>query len=1007
MGPDGSGATIDLRGGRPHRPLHLRSSGGGARNFARCAAAARHTGGIVHDRLAASDFVGRRAELATFDRAITDARNGLPSVVLVGGDAGIGKTTTVHEGAVQAGVDVYLGRSSHIGGNAIPLAPLADLLRQVRRSKPDLLAEAPELAVLHHWFAPGANRELIGSPHGGLFAAVLELITQLAVDAVIVGFEDLHWADTATWDLFEYLARNLIDEQVVLVGTYRANEVAGHSGQRGRLAELSRLPATHRVHLDGLDREDVAQRVAALLGEPAPSALVDQVMARGRGNPFFTSELVAAHLSGETIPIVLSDLISTEIADLDTGTRLVLGAVATIGREASHELLAAVVDLPDRDLEAAVRTAVAARMLVVDNEAYRFRHPLLGEVVYADLLPPQRTRLHRSIAATLQQQSADVLRRADHAGEVAVHLDRAGDSEGAFSALLAAADAAETVAPGAAFGHLERAFELWDSVGDRSATVDRGHRLWQAADIATSTVGNERAVQLARAAFAIGTPPLGAAWAHERLGRYLWATGRLQESRAEFAQAAALLDDETGTAAAAVYAGLGQAELMAGDYAAAEAWCAKVFDLVGASGEHPSAWSMAQRVLGIVRSSQGDPGGAVDLCRASVATAASAQGRALAMVYLCVALNDAGDYQAALDTSLDAVAEGQVTGLDRGFGCYFDSLAAEALTRLGRWNEVAPVIERQPLADTLPVGLLRLARATAMLAARRGETDVALGQLAAAEALPIDGWHQTVRDATMADVHLALGNWNEAARAAEQGRAATDTTSVLWSARFAMFGVVAEVERTLDQRARREAVDVDATIARLQKRIDATRSFAERAPGGPQRDTTAHLAHAAASLTRLDVSDAVAWTKAVACWSDLGDRWATAVALVREAEAEAVAGAADRAASSLRRAHALASELAAGPLLAEIDAISRRTRVSITAPTRVVLDESSAERLGLTPREMEVLVLVATGRTNRQIGAELFVSDKTASVHVSNILRKLGVNSRVDAAAVAQRLGIA
>jgi DNA-binding NarL/FixJ family response regulator len=133
----------------------------------------------------------------------------------------------------------------------------------------------------------------------------------------------------------------------------------------------------------------------------------------------------------------------------------------------------------------------------------------------------------------------------------------------------------------------------------------------------------------------------------------------------------------------------------------------------------------------------------------------------------------------------------------------------------------------------------------------------------------------------------------------------------------------------------------------------------------------------------------------------------TATALVREAEAAALAGSADRAGTSLRQARSIASELGAAPLLVEIDAVSRRTRISIEAPARVILDESSAQSLGLTPREAEVLALVAAGRTNRQIGDELFVSDKTASVHVSNILRKLGVNSRVDAAAVAQRLGIA
>ena len=133
----------------------------------------------------------------------------------------------------------------------------------------------------------------------------------------------------------------------------------------------------------------------------------------------------------------------------------------------------------------------------------------------------------------------------------------------------------------------------------------------------------------------------------------------------------------------------------------------------------------------------------------------------------------------------------------------------------------------------------------------------------------------------------------------------------------------------------------------------------------------------------------------------------TATALLREAEAAASAGSADRAASSLRHANFTASELGAASLLAEIDGVSRRTRISIEAPTRVTLDDNTAHNLGLTPREAEVLTLVAGGRTNRQIGNELFVSEKTASVHVSNILRKLGVNSRVDAAAVAQRIGMA
>ncbi len=228
------------------------------------------------------DFVGRSAELAVFERAIADAQRGLPSVVLVSGDAGIGKTTIVSESAARAGVALHLGRSTHIGGEIIPLAPLADLLRQLRRSRPELLSGTPALTVLHDWSAPrSATSAPDGATHGGLFVAVLELISHLAADAaVVVGFEDLHWADTVTWDLFDYVARNLIDERVVLVGTLRANEVAASPPQRGRLAELTRLPAAHRIHLEGLDRDEIAQRVAMLLGAPAPSGLVDQVASR-------------------------------------------------------------------------------------------------------------------------------------------------------------------------------------------------------------------------------------------------------------------------------------------------------------------------------------------------------------------------------------------------------------------------------------------------------------------------------------------------------------------------------------------------------------------------------------------------------------------------------------------------------------------------------------------------------------------------------------------------------
>jgi len=965
----------------------------------------------VPDRPLNPHFVGRSDELTLFERAFADARAGVPSVLLIGGDAGIGKSTLLAEACHRAGVSLYVGRCVPIGGDVIPLAPLADLLRQVRRTSPDLLAESERLAPLARWADPGQDpRASDDHGPGSLFAPILDVIGRLGADGVVaVGIEDLHWADANTWDLFEFLARNLLDTPVVLIGTYRATEVGAHPSQRRRLAELARLPAVHRIHLSGLNHDDVTARITALLGTTAPHDLVEEILARGQGNPFFTEELVAAHVAGEAIPAVLSDLISADIAGLDDETRQVVGAMAVAGRDTPHDLLRAVVDLGDEAIERAVRAAMDAQLVIVDAaiDAYRFRHALISEVVLADLLPSQRTRLHRRVAEALKQQSTAQLARADRAGELAFHLDRAGDHEAAFVALLAAADAAQTVAPGAAFAHLERAFELWDAAGDAAAGENRGHRLWQAAELGSATAGNQRAVEVAQAAFEFGPPPQGEAFGHERLGRYLWASGRVEESRAEFEKAAALLgDNDTSPDAAAVYAGIGQAELMAGNYERSAHWCQRVFELIDDPADDPLSWAMARRTLGLGRSHCGHPAEGVELCRDAHTSAPTAQARALAMIYLCAALLDDGRNQDAVNAALDEVAQGHLAGLDHSFGGYLDAQAAEGLLRLARWSEAEATLARHMSYDTLPVGVLRVARAAAMLAARRGDREAAGKLIADASAQPGDGFHQTFLHTAIADVHLALGNWAEAAEAAERGWESRPRAATLWSARYVMLSVAAAVEQTLDALARGDAVNVEEAISRLQQRIDEVEN--ETASNeDPAADTLAHLAHATASLTRLTSPDPGLWAAAVARWDAIGDRWWVAVATLRLSEAAASVGDPGRAAEALQSAYRMAIELGASGLAAEAEAISRRTRLSVKAPTRVAIDESSIERLGLTSREAEVLALVATGQTNRQIGEQLFVSEKTASVHVSNILRKLGVTSRVDAAAVAQRLGVA
>ena len=247
--------------------------------------------------------------------------------------------------------------------------------------------------------------------------------------------------------------------------------------------------------------------------------------------------------------------------------------------------------------------------------------------------------------------------------------------------------------------------------------------MWQAAELADATVGSDRAVELARAAWAMGPPRQGEAWGHERLGRYLWASGRLDESQSEFERAASLLTTDDGPEAACVFAGLGQAEFMAGRYESADELSRKAIDLTSTFDADPLAWVVARHVQGSVRNHLGEPDAGVELCRDAFLAAPTAHSRGFCAFLYGVVLLSAGRTQEAINIALDAVAEGHRAGLDRSLGASTDAVAAEGLIRLGRWNEAEAILERHSTDDAVPLGALRVARAGAMVAARRGERD--------------------------------------------------------------------------------------------------------------------------------------------------------------------------------------------------------------------------------------------------------------------------------------------
>jgi DNA-binding NarL/FixJ family response regulator len=950
--------------------------------------------------------VGRDDELAVFDRAVERARGGEPSTVLVSGDAGIGKSTLVAEAARRAGVELFAGRCVHVGGDAIPLAPVVDLIRQVQRR-----ADPTELAALAPLVDVATSRS--GRP-GDLLALALDLVGQLGARApVVVAVDDLHWGDPGTWDVFEHLVRNVVDERVVLVGTYRTDELTRDPALRRRVAELARLSGVERVALHGLDRSAVARQAAAVLGIPAPPALVDELLRRGEGNPFFTAELALAHRDGDAIPALLSDLLAADIAAVDPAGRHVLAALAAVGRDTDPELLNRVVDLDEATTEATVRALIDEHLVVVDpaTDCYRVRHPLIGEVAHAAALPTERRRLHRSIADALAADTGLALTATDAAGELAFHLDRAGDEAAAFAALSDAADAAEHVAPATCLAHLERLLELWDRHAGPEHERLLIPRLWQTADLAGARGRNEFAVTLARRAIAeseagrhcavAGDYEHGRAWGYERLGRMLWSLGRIEESAEVYARAASFAEDDSDAGAAAAYAGLSQASLMFRQFERAGHWSRKA--LAVAAADDANARSMALRIHGMLEIMAGRFDEGLALCEAAVAEPVTPHRRALAVAYQAMALLVAGRPSQAVDVALDGAAVAQRAGFETTFGAFLTGTAAHALVRLGRWDEAEVVLAGAEGIDPVPIGAAQICMTGALLAARRGDlaaADALLGQLPEES---VDLWSAIEVAAVTSAVHLAHRRWQDAMDVAERALTPAPGTDTRLVPQLTSAYVVAAVERALDARARQEPVDLDSTLRGLRQRLHHAAS-----------DTTAstpidasELAFAEATLTRLAEPDADAFARAADLAAAVGDRWLVACGRAQEADAAARAGEAARAVEALRAAYGIAVDLRARPLVEEIEAVARRTRISLEAPVVDVLDERDAVRLGLTSREAEVLALVAAGRTNREIGTELYVSEKTASVHVSNILRKLGVSSRVEAAAVAQRVGAA
>ena len=985
--------------------------------------------------MASPTLVGRVEELKLLEAARGRAADAGPAVVLVGGEAGVGKTRLVAELTARCaaeGTRVLAGGCVPVGDGALPYAPIVEALRALLT---DVGASAVRELVGPSWPELARLLPALGDPEAGpagqgaqarLFELLLGLVGRLSAQApLVLVVEDLHWADRSTRQLLAFLVRNLRRERVLLVVTYR-NDEPGQQRLGPYLAELDRGSRVERIELSRLDQVQTGAQLVGILGAAPASELVDAVFARSEGNPFFTEELLAAVRAGSNeLPATLRDLLRGRVQVLPDHARQVLAAVAVAGRRVPHRLLAATTGLGDRLLVEALRAAVASQLLVTvpGEDGYDVRHALLRELIDADLLPGERARLHAGLAQALTERpeltdSPPVVA----AAELAAHWDAAGELERTLPAAVEAGLAAERAhAFPEAQRHYERALELWARVplAAEVSPLDRITLLERAAEAANFLDEHPRAVELVREA--LGSVDLAADSAragllHEQLGRYLWMS--LDEAALSAYQEAVRLVPAEPPSAERARVLAGYAKVLYLQARDTEGWpvaeeALAVARSVGARREEGRALGL----VGVKVTGLGDLDGGLALLREARRIAeeqADVEGLAMACIMMTWGTFDAGRLEEGLAAALDgAEATGRLGS--PGERDFLEQLAALFEFLLGRWEEadrhLRAVLERDRLTGTKGVHTrwqrARLDIARGDLAAARRWLQEAEQKAATASRAQFDAQFAGPLAIARAELALWEGRDHDAFEASTEGLAAVPdqgADSILFA--LGLAAAANKAERASARRATEEAEaarrDGDRLLARLQALADAHTSFAM---------TAAVLAQCRAEHSRLQSHpDPAGWGATAAEWEALGQPYPVACARWREAEALlATRASRARAEQALGAAYAVAVRLGAVPLRRELELLAQRGRLRLEPPVQPVAEPetpSAAASLGLTRREAEVLALVAAGRTNRQIGQELFITPKTASIHVSRILAKLGVAGRGEAAAIAHRLGL-
>jgi len=979
-------------------------------------------------------FVGRVAELDRLESALAALPERGAATVMLGGDAGMGKSRLIEEFCARArsrGSLVAIGACTPAEGGGLPYGPVVGVLRDVARQLPaGDVAGVLGFAQRSLGLAAPIESDADAAPTSGLvktkmFEALLQSVEILAARAaVVLVFEDLQWADSASIEVIDFLTRNLHDNPVLLVATYRADEVERGGALRRLLAELGRHNRVSQLELPGLDRVEMARLLTDIVGGVPDWTLVDAVLTRSGGNPFFAEELAAAR-HAKALPTVLRNVVMMRIERLSTQASHVVGVAAAAGASVHYRLLSGAARIDADELDAAVAEAVEQKVLVADEDenSFRFRHALLREAAYDALLPGERARLHRAVAQALTEHPELGAAGPGYAVmELAEHWWAANDWPEALRASVTAANAAAAVlAMPEAYAYYERALSAGERLpidSDAWQGIDRIDLDMKAADAGYMSGETQRAVDLVRRALDAldaDTDPRRAAICYTMLGRNAWAIGDSQLALDALHQAAALLPaDAPSLELAGILAEEARSLMLMSHFDRGEAKAREAIAIARAVGARMEE-GHALNTLGCILGDRGDIDQGLALVRQSLAIAeelGNADQLYRAYNNLAHVLGTAG----RLEEAAGLVFEGDTTN-DKFMGIRLGAAgqnSAESLIRLGRLDEADDLLQR--IARGSGNCVFGPFAVRAMIAIRRGALDDATALLVTAEEMSggldtvnVQGWLHTLR----AEINLERGEPHAALE--DVDRALTTAVGVeedMLMVEMHSLGLRALADELDDSRARQRRIDLDKVQRLASGMLDEVDSLmVARAERGhaPTPIITAFVALCRAEASRVAEPDPDLWRDAAALWDITQEAYPTAYCRWREAEVLLNARLdRKRATASAQAAWRCAVDMGAPLFRERVERLGERARITLAPaePVDMSTTRSVAEDLGLTPREVEVLAQLARGRTDRQIAEELFISKKTASVHVSNLLRKLDVASRIEAAEIGQRASL-